>query len=96
MKQNVINQTMILNSNEESNWIFQEQFWKPWRLRIYEHFMNIVLSIKQAWLKFTGLWILRTLASVVRAVFCIIFVAPLEQEKIEQTRMKAMYYRNIF
>ncbi len=95
MKQNVMNQTVILGSNE-GEWLSTNPFWKPWRLKIYELFMKVIFGAKQAWQKLAELWVLRTLGNVIRGIGCVLFIAPPQQEKIEQARMQAMQYRNIF
>ncbi|MFZ3229976.1 MAG: hypothetical protein WA160_07215 [Pseudobdellovibrio sp.] len=95
MKQNVMNQTVILGPNE-NEWLIANPLWKSWRLKVYEVFMKLALGSKQVWQTFAGLWLLRALGNLIRGIGCILFVAPPEQQKIEQARMQAMQYRNIF
>ncbi len=95
MKQNVMNQTVILGPNEDE-WPFTNPLWKPWRLKVYEFFMKLAFGTKQVWQKLAGLWVLRALGNVLRGIVCVLFVAPPEQERIERARMQAMQYRNIF
>jgi hypothetical protein len=95
MKQNVMNQTMILGPNE-NEWPITNPFWKLWRRKIYETFMKLAHEAKQVWQTLAGLWLLRSLGNVIRGIGCVLFVAPPEQQKIEQARMQAMQYRNIF
>ncbi len=95
MNQNVMNQTVTLGSSQ-GEWRFTNPFWKPWRPKVYELFMRLALKTKGAWKQFTGLWLLKALGNVIRGIGCVLFIAPPEQEKIEQARMHAMQYRNIF
>lgn len=95
MKQNVMNQTVIFGSNG-TEWPIAIPLWKPWRLKVYEIFMRLAYSSKQVWQKLEGLWILKTFGNVIRGIGCVLFIASPEQQKIEQTRMQAMQYRNIF
>jgi len=95
MKQNVMNQTVIFGPNE-NKWPIANPFWKPWRPKVYEIVMKLVHEAKQVWQTLAGLWLLRSLGNVIRGIGCVLFVAPPEQQKIEQARMQAMQYRNIF
>lgn len=95
MKQNLMNQTLILGPNE-GEWLFPNPFWKSWRLKGYEFFVKLSFGTKKVWRKLAGLWVLRGLGNVIRGVVCVLFVAPPEQERIERARMQAMHYRNIF
>lgn len=95
MKHNVMNQTVIFGQSE-NEWPITNPFWKPWRLKVYEIVMKLTLGTKQAWQKLTGLWILKALGNVIRGIGCVLFISPPQQEKIEQARMQAMQYRNIF
>lgn len=95
MKQNLMNQTVLLGLNEDE-WIFTNPFWKFWRTKIYGLFMKLVVATKQALQKLARLWILRALGNVIRGIVCVLFVAPPEQERIERARMQAMQYRNVF
>lgn len=95
MKQNVMNQTVIFGPNE-NEWPIANPFWKPWRLKVYEIVMKLAYGTKQAWQTLAGLWLLRALGNLIRGIGCVLFVAPPEQQKIEQARMQAMQYRNLF
>lgn len=95
MKQNVMNQTVILGSNE-NKWLITNPFWKPWRLKVYEFLMKLAHGTKQVWQKLAGFWMLRALGNVIRGIGCVLFIATPEQRKIEQARMRAMQYRNLF
>lgn len=95
MKQNVMIQTVILGANE-NEWPIANPFWKPWRLKVYEIVMKLALGSKQVWQKLAGLWLLRALGNVIRGIGCVLFIAPPEQQNIEQARMQAMQCRNLF
>lgn len=95
MKQNVMNQTVILGS-PKGEWLLTNPPWKHWRLKVYEHLMKLGSRTKQVWQKLAGLWILRALGNVIRGIVCVLVVAPPEQERIERARVQAMQYRNIF
>ncbi len=95
MKQNVMNQTVIFGPNE-NEWPIANPFWKPWRLKVYEIVMKLGYRTKQVWQTLAGLWLLRALGIVIRGIGCVLFVGPPEQQKIEQARMQAMQYRNLF
>ncbi len=95
MKQNLMNQTVILVPNA-GEWPFTNPFWKSWRPKIHEFLMVVHLGAKQVWQKLAGIWILKILGNVIRSIGCVLFIAPPGQEKIEQARMQAMQYRNIF
>ncbi|MGE3341655.1 MAG: hypothetical protein AB7J46_07210 [Candidatus Altimarinota bacterium] len=58
--------------------------------------MKLAHEAKQIWQTLAGLWLLKALGNVIRGIGCVLFVAPPEQQKIEQARMQAMQYRNIF
>lgn len=95
MKQNVMTQTMVLRP-DENEWLITNMFWKPWRHKVYETVMKLAHGTKQVWQKLAGFWFLRVLGNVIRGLGCVLFISPPEQEKIEQARMQAMQYRNIF
>jgi hypothetical protein len=95
MKQKVMNLTVIFGPNE-NEWPITNPLWKPWRIKVYEIVMKLALGTKQVWQEVTGLWILKALGNVIRGIGCVLFIAPPEQQKIEQARMQAMQYRNIF
>jgi hypothetical protein len=94
MKQNVMNQTVILGLNKDER-LFTESFWKHWRLKIYELVIKLATETKQAWQRLRSLWLLKTLGKVLREIFYMLFVPPPQQERIEEARMKAMQYRGI-
>lgn len=95
MKQNVMNQTLIFGPIE-NKWLITNPFWKPWRLKVYEIVMKIAHGAKQVWQTLAALWLLRALGNLIRGIGCVLFVVPPEQQKIEQARMQAMQYRNLF
>jgi hypothetical protein len=95
MKQNVMNQTVIFVPNK-NEWAITNPFWKPWRLKVYEIFMKLAHGSKQVWQTLAALWLLRALGNLIRGIGCVLFIAPPEQQKIEQARMQAMQYRNLF
>jgi hypothetical protein len=95
MKQNVMNQTVTLGPNE-NGWLILNPLWKPWRLQVYEIFMRLAHGSKQVQKTLAALWLLRALGNLIRGIGCVLFVAPPEQQKIEQARMQAMQYRNLF
>jgi len=95
MNQNVMNQTMVLRP-DENEWLVTNPLWKPLRLKVYETVIKLAHATRQVWQKLAGLWLLRALGNVIRGIGCVLFISPPEQEKIEQARMQAMQYRNIF
>ena len=95
MKHNVMNQTVIFGP-KENEWPIMNPLWKPWRLKVYEILMKLAHGTKQVWQKLVGHWIPKAFGNVIRRVGCLLFIAPPEQQKIEQARMQAMQYRNIF
>lgn len=95
MKLNVMNQTVAFSLNE-NEWPIAKPFWKPWRLKVYEIVLKLAAGAKQGWQKLAELWVLRALGSVIRGIGSVLFIAPPQQEQIEQARMRAMQYRNIF
>ncbi|MFN9068689.1 MAG: hypothetical protein ACK5V3_15790 [Bdellovibrionales bacterium] len=95
MKQNVMNQTAIFESNE-NEWLITNPFWKSWRLKVYEFTKKLASEAKRICQIIAGLWLLRTLGSVIRGLGCVLFVAPPQQQKCAQGRFQALQYRNLF
>ncbi len=95
MKQNTMNQTVIFGLNE-NEWPIKNPFWKPWRLKGYEIVMKLAHESKQVWQTLAEFWLVRALGNLIRGIGCVLFIAPPEQQKIEQARMQAMQYRNLF
>ncbi len=83
MKQNVMNQTMILENNDNHKRLFTESFWNLWRLTFYKFLSIFKSAIKIIW-------------EIVRGIACLLFVSPPEQELIEQTRVRTLQYKGIF
>ncbi|MGE0631457.1 MAG: hypothetical protein AB7O96_03555 [Pseudobdellovibrionaceae bacterium] len=87
MKPNVINQIIFFEKPGQCENSFTVQFSKNLRLKGNAFVITVALVTKQAW---------EMLGKTIQGVICVLFVAPPQQEKIEEARTKVMQYRGLF